>query len=84
MTAQSGASFIYLSTDGGGSWGTVDDLPDGGAGFRDLGFTTATQGVVISGEPSIGTPSSTDAAATGSRLLMTHDAGASWTPIPFT
>ena len=49
VTAQSGASFIYLSTDGGGSWGTADDLPDGGAGFRDLGFTTSTQGVVISG-----------------------------------
>ncbi len=84
MTAQSGASFIYRSTDSGGSWDTVDDLADGGAGFRDLGFTTATQGVVVSGEPTTGTPSSTDAAATGSQLLMTHDAGATWTPVSFT
>ena len=80
VTAQSGASFIYRSDDSGASWSTVGDLPDGGAGFRDLGFTTSTQGVVVSGEPSTGTTAATDAA---SRLLMTHDAGATWTPVSF-
>lgn len=84
VTAQSGASFIYRSDDGGRSWTTVDDLPDGGAGFRDLGFTTSTQGVVISGEPSTGSPASTDGAPAGSRLLMTHDAGATWAAVSFT
>ncbi len=84
ITAQSGASFIYGSDDGGESWTTADDLPDGGAGFRDLGFTTSTQGVVISGKPSAGSTTATDAAVTGSQLLMTHDAGATWTPVPFT
>jgi photosystem II stability/assembly factor-like uncharacterized protein len=85
VTAQSGASFIYRSDDAGASWSTVDELPDGGAGFRDLGFTTSTQGVVISGEPTTaGSPAATDAAATGSRLLMTHDAGATWSTVSFT
>jgi hypothetical protein len=87
VTAQSGASFLYRSDDGAASWDTIDDLPDAGAGFRDLGFTTSTQGVVISGAPadtSTGKTHSTDDTASGSRLLMTHDAGATWTPVAFT
>ncbi|MGZ4729282.1 MAG: WD40/YVTN/BNR-like repeat-containing protein [Acidimicrobiales bacterium] len=82
VTAQSGASFIYRSGDGAETWTTVDELPDGGAGFRDLGFTTSTQGVVISGEP-VDTTTETDAPAPGSQLLMTRDAGATWTPVSF-
>jgi len=76
VAAQSGASFIYRSGDGGRSWATVEDRADGGAGFHDLDLTTPTEGVVIYGEADItATPPST------SRLLMTHDGGTTWTPI---
>jgi hypothetical protein len=70
VSAASGASELYRSTDGGISWSTLT-FDDGGIGFSDLGFTTSTQGVVIQGQP--GPP--TDYA---SQLLMTDDAGATW------
>jgi photosystem II stability/assembly factor-like uncharacterized protein len=94
VAARSGASFIFGSDDGGRSWATALELADGGAGLRDLGFTTATQGVVISGQPDValtgtGATPSTPAGATEarpgvSRLLMTRDAGATWDPVSFT
>jgi hypothetical protein len=74
VSAASGASWLYRSSDGGSSWTTAETYSDGGIGFNDLGFTTSTEGVVIHGQP--GPP--TDFA---SQLLMTHDSGASWTSV---
>ncbi len=75
VSAASGASFLYRSSDGGHTWSTVETYDDGGEGFNDLGFTTSTQGVVVHGLP--GPP-----AQEGTQLLMTHDAGASWQAVP--
>lgn len=74
VAASSGASYLYRSTDGGSAWSTVIADPSlGGAPFHDLGFTTSQQGIVIEG----------DAYASGSRFLMTYDAGATWQAITF-
>jgi hypothetical protein len=57
---------LQASFDGGASWSTVyrgSDSIDPG----ELGFTTATQGVAIS----------------GSRLLITFDGGHHWSPVSF-
>lgn len=75
VSAASGASELYRSTDGGATWTTAQAFADGGIGFNDLGFTTSTQGVVIHGYP--GPP-----ADYVSQLLMTTDGGASWTAMP--
>jgi hypothetical protein len=75
VSAASGASWLYRSTDGGATWTTAVTFGDGGMGFNDLGFTTSTQGVVIHGVP--GPPSNVV-----SQLLMTTDGGASWSPVP--
>ncbi|HTT86593.1 MAG TPA: hypothetical protein VMF60_04440, partial [Acidimicrobiales bacterium] len=74
VSAASGASWLYLSTNGGSSWTTAETYHDGGIGFNDLGFTTSTQGVVIHGVP--GPP-----ANYASQLLVTHDSGASWSAV---
>ncbi len=75
VSAASGASSLYRSVDGGRTWSTVATYNDGGMGFNDLGFTTATQGVVIHGVP--GPPGNEV-----SQLVMTHDAGATWRVVP--
>ncbi len=75
VSAASGASWLYRSTDGGATWTTADTFNDGGIGFNDLGFTTSTQAVVIHGVP--GPPSNVV-----SQLLMTTDGGASWSVVP--
>lgn len=75
VAAASGASELYLSTDGGALWTTAETYDDGGVGFNDLGFTTATQGVVIHGLP--GPPGNFS-----SQLLMTFDGGSSWNVVP--
>lgn len=75
VAAASGASELYRSVDGGATWTTAETYGDGGAGFNDLGFTTATQGVAIHGLP--GPP-----AAFASQLLMTTDGGATWKVVP--
>ena len=73
------ATFLYRSTDGGASWTTAEtySFGDGSLGFNDLGFTTATQGVVIRGGFLGGPP-----ADFTSHLLMTTDGGATWTVMP--
>jgi photosystem II stability/assembly factor-like uncharacterized protein len=65
-----GGSELFASYDGGQTWSGV--LPPAAATFADLGFTTPTQGIVIQ----------TDQGGT-SRMLLTHDAGKSWTPVAF-
>lgn len=73
VPAASGASYVYRSADGGHTWGTPLRQGDGGVGYFDVGFTTATQGVAVYGNPAQG----------NSSLLMTHDAGATWKPVTF-
>jgi hypothetical protein len=76
VAAVSGASWVYRSADAGATWTTAIEQSDGGTGFTDLGFTTATQGVVIHGQ--------LDAqSATGTQLLLTTDAGATWAAVTF-
>ncbi len=72
--AASGASWLYYSADGGPSWSTAYQASDGGAGFNDLGFTTTTDGVVVSG------PAYSDGNTEGmpGQLLLTSDGGATW------
>lgn len=75
VSAASGASWLYRSTDGGATWTTAETYTDGGIGFNDLGFTTATQGVVVHGLP--GPPGNY-----ASQLLISTDGGASWQAVP--
>ena len=78
IAAASGASFLYGTFDGGGSWSTVyEDTSSGGAPWRDLGFTNASQGVVVEGL----TPGT--AGLPPNRLLMTRDGGHSWAAVSF-
>jgi photosystem II stability/assembly factor-like uncharacterized protein len=57
----------------------VNQQDDGGAGWADLGFTTATDGVVVHG------PADSDGNATQrpGQLMLTDDAGASWYQVRF-
>jgi photosystem II stability/assembly factor-like uncharacterized protein len=73
VPAASGASYVYRSADGGHTWATPLSQGDGGVGYFDVGFTTATQGVAVYGNPAQG----------NSSLLMTHDAGATWKAVNF-
>jgi photosystem II stability/assembly factor-like uncharacterized protein len=75
VPAMSGASELYRTADGGHTWATVLQKGDGGVGYFDVGFTTATQGVAVYGYPGRG-----DAP---SQLLITRDAGATWAAVTF-
>jgi hypothetical protein len=79
VAAASGASMLYYSADGGAQWTTAYYAGDGGLGFNDLGFTTATNGVVVYG------PVLSDNNAEGrpGRLLLTSNGGASWQSVAF-
>ena len=72
VVASSGGSEIDTSFDNGQTWTTPLDLGDGGLGFTDVGFTTATQGVAIHGQPQY--PGSL-------QLFMTRDGGHQWAPV---
>ena len=78
-SAASGASMLYYSADGGAQWTTAYSQGDGGLGFNDLGFTTATDGVVVYG------PVLSDSNAEGrpGRLLLTTNGGASWQEVSY-
>jgi hypothetical protein len=81
VASRSGASWLYRSTNGGRTWSTAVMFADGGAGLSELGFTTATQGVVIHGRPTAA--GDTGSVPTPDQLLMTRDAGATWQPVSF-
>jgi photosystem II stability/assembly factor-like uncharacterized protein len=72
VAAASGGTEIYASFNDGLTWTTTLGFGDGGLGLSDLGFTTATQGVVIHGQPAY--PGSL-------QLLMTRDGGREWVPV---
>jgi photosystem II stability/assembly factor-like uncharacterized protein len=57
----------------------VSQHDDGGAGWADLGFTTATDGVVVYG------PADSDGNSTQrpGQLMLTDDAGATWYRVRF-
>jgi len=79
VAAASGASWLYYSPDGGTRWLTAFQRGDGGVGFNDLGFTTASDGVAVYG------PAYRDGNPDGvpGKLLLTSDGGASWTMAAF-
>jgi photosystem II stability/assembly factor-like uncharacterized protein len=72
MSATSGASWLYRSVDGGTNWQQKGrEYYDGGLGFRDLQYASATNGYVVhfGGIPFI---------AYSDGLMATTNAGASW------
>lgn len=73
MTAASGASYLYRSTNGGRTWRTTT-YSDGGLDFRDFAFVSATTGYLIhfGGTPVI---------AYSMGLMKTANAGAHWTKV---
>jgi photosystem II stability/assembly factor-like uncharacterized protein len=74
MAADSGATYLYRSANGGQTWGgTV--FADGGLEVRDLAYVSATTGYAVhfSGGPVL---------AYGQGLLKTSNAGASWKAVP--
>jgi hypothetical protein len=68
IATASGATWIYGSNDGGRSWRTAKKIDDGGLGWNDFAFITATQGVAVEGMQANG----------NSRLWLTRTAGRSW------
>ncbi len=77
VSASSGATFLYVSSNGGSSWQTViNEANFGGAPIHDLGFTTNTQGFAVEGD-------ARQAGTVSSKFIMTHDAGLSWQTVTF-
>jgi photosystem II stability/assembly factor-like uncharacterized protein len=73
VTATSGASYLYRSANGGKSWGTTE-LLDGGLGFRDLAFVSATTGYLVHFN-------SIPIIAYSLGLMKTVNAGRHWTKV---
>jgi len=74
LTAVSGASYLYRSINGGQTWQRTTYF-DGGLGFRDLAYVSATTGYLIhfGGSPAI---------AYTKGLMKTQKAGATWQSVP--
>lgn len=79
IATASAASWLYGSDDGGHRWTTPLSYPDGGEGWADLGFTTATDGVVIHG------PAQKDGgdAYHPGQLQLSDDGGRRWSSVRF-
>jgi hypothetical protein len=79
IATASAASWLFYSPNAGVSWRIVNEQGDGGMGWADLGFTTATDGVVVHG------PADSDGNASQrpGQLLLTDDAGLTWYPVSF-
>jgi photosystem II stability/assembly factor-like uncharacterized protein len=69
-TVVAAGSGLYRTVDGGATWRRV--LAESAVGWNDVGFTTTTQGIAVLA------PSSHPG-----ELLMTTDAGRTWTRLPF-
>ena len=74
LTASNGASYLYRSADSGKTWQMATYF-DGGLGFRDLAYASATTGYLIHYGGSL-------VIAYGKGLMKTTNAGASWTSVP--
>ena len=72
LASTSAASWLYVSGNGGRTWGQSLFISDGGAGWSDFGFTTSSQGAAIDGN-----------LLAGSHMYMTWDAGRTWHAIRF-
>jgi hypothetical protein len=79
IATESAASWLFYSGDGGSSWRIVHTADDGGMGWADLGFTTATDGVVVHG------PADADGNSTQrpGELFLTSDGGTTWHQVSF-
>jgi photosystem II stability/assembly factor-like uncharacterized protein len=64
----SGATVLEASFDGGRAWRTVLELTDGGAGWCDLGLTSASQGFAIE---------------ESGAMWMSRDGGRRWSRVRF-
>jgi hypothetical protein len=74
VATASAASWLYYSGNGAVQWQTAVTEPDGGQGWADLGFTTASDGVVIHGPAARGF---------AGQLLLTGDGGLTWQQVSF-
>jgi len=79
IATESAASWLFYSGNAGSSWRIVYAAEDGGMGWADLGFTTATDGVVVHG------PANSDGNSTQrpGQLFLTSDAGTTWHQVSF-
>jgi hypothetical protein len=79
IATESAASWLFFSPDAGVTWRIVATNGDGGAGWADLGFTTAADGVVVHG------PAISDGNTEGrpGQLDLTSDGGAAWYQVSF-
>jgi photosystem II stability/assembly factor-like uncharacterized protein len=73
LTADSGASYLYQSNNGGSAWSTTTFF-DGGLGTRDLAYVSATTGYLVhyNGGPVF---------ANSMGLMKTVNAGKTWNPV---
>lgn len=82
VAAESGASFIYSTTNAGTSWNTFsfanNPLGSGGQPIYDLGYTTPTQAFAI-----IGSIGSSTQGQQQSSFYLTTDGGATWAQVTF-
>ncbi|OIQ79260.1 hypothetical protein GALL_390100 [mine drainage metagenome] len=77
VSASSGATFIYVSTNGGASWKTaLTDSTLGGSPVHDLAFISLTEGFAVIGN-------ATRPGTRNSKLLMTRNRGLSWQKVTF-
>jgi len=74
IATASAASWLYYSGDGAAQWQTAVTELDGGQGWADLGFTTASDGVVIHGPAARGF---------AGQLLLTDNGGLTWRRVSF-
>ena len=75
--AASGASWLYATFDGGSTWATVYQ-DTSGRPWRDIGFTSATQGVAVEGAVIFG-----QSGLPPNQMLVTVDGGHTWAATRF-